>query len=1227
MKKFIFFLLSFMLLKNFAQQINYDSLHSQYDYVGCYDDNGLAKVGTKSYCGLMDKKGNTIIPFIYDNINVFTKDYYLLEKNKLMGICDTSYKIIIPVEYQYIKEFNNKYFEAMKNDKYGLIDINNQIILAFEYDKIEGLNGNLIFAKKENTHIIFNKNMQKLNEYICQDIEGIDIYQNQYDFTKKYKNLYNILKINNKVGVIDTNAKILIPCEYDDIKLIIENNLFYAEKEDKKIILSHTGEVLFNKNHEDIEYDYVNHTLVLTDSSQKIQLYKHETQSSEFIHANSMEVCSKDIYILTIDSAYWKKVKFDKLVTDIQHNAININICNPKTNSIDYMQSSITQFFLYNHKTHSILAQYQNIEKHTLFDTTILLVKQYDKYGILNIYGEVIVPIIYDYIDVLTKDYIDYNIKKLVGFDILLNDKHGLINIAKEEILACKYDKIENIQELVFAIKNNKCILLKNNKIIYLEVPFEDLLIKKNNRLVNLSKLFYMPIKQNGYIGLLGENGKILIPAIYDYIMPINDYLYLVEKNNQYAIFDKNGMDISGFVYNYSIDYTKEPYITCKKSNKMGVIDSLGKTIIPFIYDKIEIETKDKTKEYYAIVYQADSIMYVNMNYQVISAPYYENEITYQKNKGYGYCDKNQVEIIPFQYNTHYGVNIHFNYHQQIVLKSISKLGLVNQKNKIILPVEYNNIAKNNEYYILNKNNQYGLSDSTGKILLACEYDYIEYVYTGFTLNKKGKYGFYIPQKNIKTDCVYADNTFFYRANIQKIGNLYGVINDSNKVCIPFIYEYIRRIGGDFYFAEKESQFYLIHFTKGVIQKSTKKFQYYKNNYALHILKNNQILCYNNQGEKIGENVYVKDSYNNDTYYHIHTINQAIFSDKIYLSESLEKRLLYAKNKETIMDIYGKYLFEPIYDELKNSKDGYLVGKIKDKFYKLTVNGKIIIPEEYEIHTSFRQGLIAVSKNSKWGFVDEKSNIKIPLLYDLVSDFYKTYSIVYQQGKCGIIDTNGNIVIPIIYEGIEILDNTYFKVKKDCKFGMVDKNNIIRLPLIYDFMEKLYIYNLPLVKPIVNQTNINSYGYNYILLDKKYQYEKEHKHYYENFIVMQNNLYGLVDTNNHILIPIEYKILKRYNNDYFIGENKKGQTVIFNNEYKIIIEGNNIRINYANKISIEYSTNDRNNIYYNIKNNKKLIENYDRIIEESIEGITYKKMGKLYFIDNNGIVSEIHCED
>ena len=100
----------------------------------------------------------------------------------------------------------------------------------------------------------------------------------------------------------------------------------------------------------------------------------------------------------------------------------------------------------------------------------------------------------------------------------------------------------------------------------------------------------------------------------------------------------------------------------------------------------------------------------------------------------------------------------------------------------------------------------------------------------------------------------------------------------------------------------------------------------------------------------------------------------------------------------------------------------------------------MVIPCEWERTRDFSEGLAAVFKDSKWGFIDTTGKLVIPCEWDGIDStkqtvFYGGFAHVEKDDKWGIIDTAGTLVVPCEYDDRWDL---YFARTNGCLFTLKD---------------------------------------------------------------------------------------------------------------------------------------------------------------------------------------------
>lgn len=136
------------------------------------------------------------------------------------------------------------------------------------------------------------------------------------------------------------------------------------------------------------------------------------------------------------------------------------------------------------------------------------------------------------------------------------------------------------------------------------------------------------------------------------------------------------------------------------------------------------------------------------------------------------------------------------------------------------------------------------------------------------------------------------------------------------------------------------------------------------------------------------------------------------------------------------VDKQGKYVIYDIYENSSVFSEGlaYVKGGIYNGFIDKTGELVVKLREEYSEVKPFKDGMAAVRKNDKWGFVDKHGFVSVPVIYEEVCDFSEGLAAVDQNGKCGFVDKKGRMVIPTKYAPISARDikfkNGYAEVFK-----------------------------------------------------------------------------------------------------------------------------------------------------------------------------------------------------
>lgn len=1144
-----------MISKLAAQDSLYTALHQQYDKVGCFNDEGLAIISKSAKMGIIAKSGEILVPFIYDYIKEIQDKYLEVHNNNKKGIIDINNTLILPIEFEEVEYYKGDTFIVKKNNLYGMIDSKQTWILPCEYSAIAVYQNGNILVKKGGLVGLLNKELTWIVPLLYENL----YYFNENEITPYqylvYQRVSPYLKIKkkNKQGILDSLGNTIIPCEYNDISYKPINHTWIVQTPKGYGLIDNTGKIISPCQYQKIIYDEEHAYFIAIDSTRKYGIIDNKNQIIEPFIYDDIEFIDSSYYVVQKDSFVLTPKIIIKEMPIVQNNAININSCTPTQDTAHFDITRYNKYYILNIQNHSLSKQYDDLFIESINNKMVIIAEKKEKIGVLLPNTNILIPFLYDKINVYNNNTDD---TRGGYFELTQKELYGIANDKGKIIVDCQYEEVDLITETGYfsLMKNNRYFLASLEQKLLRHQSFDEI---NSPYYIESKKGYYFIVSKHHKYGILSASNEYIIPIKYDNINNISANYFYIEKNEKQALFTLKGKQITPFIYDniekiYPLHNNPVLFIT-SINYKKGLIDSLGNILIPFLYKKLSLIKKERDSLAYIEAYlqETDSIpFYFDIKGNSINKPFLPNYVSLEKNGSYGYTNKKGEILIPYQYNFSFPFNKPvFNNKDFIILQTFAQEAVINTKNEIIVPFIYNTIKFNEKNILVYKDNKSGILDTKGNIILPVIYDKIEKVNNFYQItkdnkqaliNQNGEFIFLLIYNKIEkiTNNIY----IVYKQDIANI------IDSTGKVLTNFHFNPIYAIN-DYVFRGYNNKEFIYFTIDGKIlfkTKTPKNISYDGNKDIIYKFEKNNILVYNGKGKFLGKKVCIIDYSINKQYYisknikdYINIINNKYYLFFLNSPENIE-------GKYGLIDSLGNIIIPFIYDKISQNDDGYILATLADKNYLFDRNGKSIIPQEYTTDNYFSDGLIVVSINNKWGFMNRDKKLVINMEYDLVSDFYENKAVVYKNEKCGIIDTSGKILIPIIYEGLEIYHNGYIKVKADCKFGFLnDKGNVI-IPIIYDF-----IYGRNLISIRVNdslqiknkQIEMNRYHLfpNYLNL-----YKEEYRHNY--YIVMQNGLFGLIDSLGKELIPCKYNSLERVSNNILKAINTDKEIVIINKE-------------------------------------------------------------------------------
>ncbi|HEY6143596.1 MAG TPA: WG repeat-containing protein [Flavobacterium sp.] len=804
----------------------------KYDYIKRNSENDdFFHVSINNKRGIVDKKGKEIIPIEYDEI-LFKEDYILVSIGDKTEILDFKGKQITSSKYDRIEDFHENFAAVEINKKWGFIDKRGKELTPIKYDQVKNFKDEkaeveirgiwgTVDKKGKETGIDYNKvveiysgNMEGLinlkgdtiaspiYEYIFTDgpfirggVDGkmtvINIYSTKqkplkYD-TYRFKVLANGItakvESNDKIGFVDSLGNEIIPPIYSDFKdysldgliavaigdknsEVLKWGLFDIKgKEILPVNYQNIGDYYDNNNPKQIENDLLpvkinNKSGFVNFSGKAITPFKYDIVRS---FSNGLALVGK--------------------ISDYDHYKYGcINTQGKEVIPIKYNEEI---YFRENGLARVVVESERSLDHG--------FIKFIKKYGFIDRTGKEIIPIIYE--------DIDYEIKGNL-IKVKLNDKYGFIDLKGNDVIAIKYDYVKDFSNGLVVVETDQKygVIDSTGKLI---VPM------KYKHITDFDKNGISRVKDSSKIGYIDNSGKEVIPAIYDEIKEMPRNKFEVVQNGLHGVIDRNNKEIISVKYSNSLSlyFNSGNFLPVNiggRSNgfgdiiggKWGIIDTIGKTIVPFKYEAI------------GGIWDTEFIpVKINGKWGYINI---EGKIkipaTFDLASNFGDVDEyvrwiTSTDVAPVVVSNKYAVinrlgkiiSVDFNklgFTQNLrTVKICNQTGFIDKNGQVVLPFRYGSAVNMFDEDGFAWSSRFGVSE-----MINTKGEFINFGELEAIKGENDKYGIVDKFGNVLVEAKYDEMTIIVGKDraIVKSKDKYGIIDKNGKEIVPMIYDDIR---------------------------------------------------------------------------------------------------------------------------------------------------------------------------------------------------------------------------------------------------------------------------------------------------------------------------------------------------------------------------------------------------------------------------------------------------
>lgn len=649
-------------------------------------------------------------------------------------------------------------------------------------------------------------------------------------------------------------------------------------------------------------------------------------------------------------------------------------------------------------------------------------------------------------------------------------------------------------------------------------------------------------------------------------------------------------------------------YIIFSTQEKYGLKNIDGQILIPANYDSIGWSEGLQLPIGNIIGYYDNKWGLISIKNNIITKPKYYHLYAFHKNliiasvKGkfsnyifYGIINSKGKAILPFKYSSIIKKGNHLIIEEK--KRGISYFGLINENNKILLDIEYLEIKHFSENYFVfsSPENKKGLINSNGKIIIKPTLDNISQPVNGFSSTfKQGKQGLIDTTGVIFFEPEYKSITFNKEGENKIIFfDKWSIINSANKTKITFNCDSIIytenecflvyrnnhlelfnpklesifsatnasfiSTQGDKIAVSKNNKYGVINISSDIFIPFNNDSIYMSNNYFF-LKKKNKWEVWNKYGRKISKFQYndIKPDFENligvkrkNYWRFIDFQGNEIPLQFNKISPFTDQRIAKVSyfNSVGTINQFGKWICEPVYDEIEITTEGFSKGKIKRRIDLVGQTGNVVF-QTYNHLKSHGAGFLEYTSEGLVGLISKTGKILLYPKYDFISEVLYGDRIFVKKGNyTGVLSSSGKWIFYLSdrFESFLGLSEQYYAVKIDKKYGFVDSQERLRIANRYDSVS-LFHEGRAAIKLR------NKWGF----IDKsEHIIIQPHYNKVSDFsdglvIVMENDNFGIIDKTGNQVLSIKYdKITKLKSNDFLIKKNEKFG--LLNKQGKLII--------------------------------------------------------------------------
>lgn len=503
--------------------------------------HGHALVYTDSQYYFLNTKGKIRPRRAYNWAYSYTEGKAAAQQDTKFGYLDTRGHWLIKPQFDWALPFDRGQAIVVENQQYGLIGADGELLVPTRFDEIRPYSSTLYKVRNGNRFGLLDRNGRTV---LPANYRKIELQENQYSI---------ITAVDKLQGMVDPQGNMVLPVEFTSIGPVVSGGFRFLQRQDQHGLSDSTGHIVVPPRYDQLGFPSENRIAALQDGkwgyldfSGRIAIpFRYPEEGPVRVSRSFSENrawTTTDSLVLLIDTS-------GRTIRELPGDAFD-QVYSFRQGRAFIQRDSATY---------------------------------YSFYGFIDRNGDTVLPTRYDAVGAFNKHGIGW-----VGY----SEKHNgfltrrLIDTTGQPINDRRYNQLERIGNRYILGTEKTKTLIDPRTGEEMAMEFASISERKTRR----DSVFFVVTDGQGNSRLLDSDMHERIPAGYRSFGSMDASLVWVYNAGKWGLSDYQGQLRIPIVYDTESGWSEAGLFTASKNRRGGVIDTLGREIVPFHYNNVYID-------------------------------------------------------------------------------------------------------------------------------------------------------------------------------------------------------------------------------------------------------------------------------------------------------------------------------------------------------------------------------------------------------------------------------------------------------------------------------------------------------------------------------------------------------------------------------------------------------------------------------------------------------------